>query len=82
MRLFHDDAQILLVHPGLEAGFEVAVEHALAVIFEDARIGEAAQQRRAHLGHIDIVFRREVEGLGDGQHADAGENLVAEALAT
>jgi hypothetical protein len=35
VRLFHDDAQVLLVHPGLEAGLEVAVEHALAVVLQD-----------------------------------------------
>jgi hypothetical protein len=30
------DVHVLLVHPGLEARLEVAVEHALAVILENA----------------------------------------------
>ena len=77
MRLFHDDAQVLLVHPGLEAGLEVALEHALAVVLEDLRVGKTAEQRLAHLGRIDAALRREVEGFGHRHHADTGEDLVA-----
>jgi len=75
--LGHDGAQVLLVHPGLEAGLEVALDHAAAVMFEDFRPSEAAEQRLAHARRIDAALAREVEGLGQRDHADAGENLVA-----
>jgi hypothetical protein len=56
MRRLHHDVQILFVHPALEARLEIAVEHALAVVFENARVSEAAEQRLAHLAGIDAVL--------------------------
>jgi hypothetical protein len=55
VRALHDDVHVLLMHPGLEAGLEVAVEHALAVILENLRIGETAEQRFAHPGRVDAA---------------------------
>ena len=64
------------MHPALETRLEVAVEHALAVVLEDLRVGEAAEQRLAHLAAVDPVFCRKSKGLGDRQHAHAGDDLV------
>lgn len=72
----HDDIEVLLVHPALETRFEIATEHALAVVFEDFRVGESAEQRLAYLAAVDAVFCRKSEGLGDRQHAHAGDDLV------
>ncbi len=76
MRRLHHDVQILFVHPALEARLEIAVEHALAMVFENARISKAAEQRLAHLAGIDAVLVGEGEGLGHRQHAHAGHDLV------
>ncbi len=77
MRLFHDDAQILLMHPGLEAGLEIAVEHALAMVLQNLRVSETTQQGFTDPRRVDAAFRREIEGFGHCGHADAGKNLVA-----
>src|SRR5690606_27040207 len=66
-----------LVHPGLEAGFEVALDHALAVVVENTAVGEAAEQRLAHTGRIDRTLARKVERFGHRRHAHTSEDLVA-----
>src|SRR5690606_25632016 len=44
------EVEVLLVQLDAEARVEGALDHALAVHLEDARVGEAAHQRLAHLG--------------------------------
>ena len=76
MRRLHHDVEILLVHPALEARFEITVQHALTVVFEDFRVGKTAEQRFSHLAAVDAVFRGKSKSLGHGQHAHAGHDLV------
>src|SRR5579885_2714139 len=45
LRPFEGEVQILLMQLDAEAGLEIALDHALAMDFENARGGEAAHQR-------------------------------------
>ena len=72
-RRLQREVQVLLVQLDAEARVEGALDHALAVHLEDARAGEAAHQRLAHLGRIGAGLGGEQQRLGhrlDGQRDD------------
>ncbi len=62
---------------GLEARHEIAVQHALAVDFQDAAVGRAAQQGLAHVAGIDALAGREFQGFRDPQQGGGNGDLVA-----
>ena len=77
VRFVEHDAQVLLMHPGLEAGLEVARQHASAMVVENAAGGEAAKQGFAHPPDVDAVDARKIESFGNHRHRCAGHHLIA-----
>ncbi|MNZ75611.1 hypothetical protein D3C78_940910 [compost metagenome] len=59
-----------------EAWIEGALDHALAVHFEDLRGSETAHQCFTHLGWIGTVFRSEQQGFGHGLDVQGHDDLV------
>jgi hypothetical protein len=59
-----------------EAGVEGTVDHPLAMHFQDARAGEAAHQRLAHLGRIGAGLGGEHQRLGHGLDIERHDDLV------
>ncbi|SOZ36500.1 hypothetical protein CBM2605_A280091 [Cupriavidus neocaledonicus] len=68
--------QVLLVQLDAEARIEGALDHAVAVHFQDARRGETAHQRLAHLGRIGTGLGREQQRFGHGLDVQRDDDLV------
>ena len=77
-RALQREVQVLLVQLDAEARVEGALDHALAVHFEDARGGEAAHQRLAHLGRVGAGLRREHQRLADRLDVQRDDDLVGD----
>ncbi len=59
-------------------GIEGALDHALAMHLEDARAGEAAHQRLAHLGRVGAGLGREHQRLGHRLDVQRHDDLVGD----
>ena len=70
--------QILLVQFDAETGIEGALDHALAMHFEDARGGETAHQRLPHLGRVGAGSRGEQQRLADRLDRQCDDDLVGD----
>jgi hypothetical protein len=70
--------EVLLVQLDAEARVEGALDHALAVHFEDARGGEAAHQRLPHLGRIGAGLGGEEQRFGDRLDGQRDDDLVGD----
>ena len=70
------EVQILLVQLDPEARVECALDHALAVHFEDARCRKAAEQRLPNPGVISARLLGKDECLGDGFNRQRHDDLV------
>ena len=70
--------QVLLVQLDAEARLEVALDHPLAMHFEDARIGEAAHQRLAHPRRVGAGLGREQQRLADRLDGQRDDDLVGD----
>src|SRR5476649_1474267 len=70
------EAQVLLVQLDAKARIEGALDHPLAVHFEDARGREAAHQRRAHLRRIGAGLAGEDQGLAHRRDVQRDDDLI------
>src|SRR5690606_18091801 len=70
--------EVLLVQLDPEAGIEGALDHALAMHFENARGGEPAHQRLAHPGRIGSGLRGKNQRLGHRFDGEADHDLVGD----
>ena len=70
------EVQILLVQFDAEARIKGAVDHPLAMNFEDARGGEPAHQRLSDLGRVGPGARGEQQRLADRFDRQRDDNLV------
>ena len=61
-----------------EARREGALDHALAMHFEDARGGEAAHQRLAHLGRVGAGLGGEHQRFADRRDVERDDDLVGD----
>ena len=68
--------EVLLVQADAEARVEGALDHALAVHFEDLRTGETAHQCLAYLGWIGAVLGGKQQGLGHRLNVQGDDDLV------
>ena len=59
-----------------EARVKSALDHALAVHFEDFRGGKATHQCFANLGRVSAVFRGKYQGFGHGLDIQGDDDLV------
>ena len=62
----------------LETGRKVALDHALAVDVEDARLGESTQQGLAHPRWVGAALRRKRQCLGHGHQRHCPDHIVGE----
>ena len=70
--------QILLVQFDAEAGREGALDHALAMHFEDARGRQPAHQRLPHLGRVGAGFRSKNKRFRDRLDGQRDDDLVGD----
>src|SRR5918994_993697 len=70
--------EIFLVQLDAEARIEGALDHALAVQLEDARAGEAAHERLAHLGRVRPRLGGEEQRFADGLDGQRHNDLVGD----
>ncbi|MNX83035.1 hypothetical protein D3C86_1147850 [compost metagenome] len=68
--------QIFLMEFDAEAGVERALDHPLAVHFQNARRREAAHQRLTHLGRVGASLGREQQRLGHRLDVQRHDDLV------
>ena len=73
-----DVAHVLGEQVRLEARLEGALERAVAVHFEHAALGEAAEQRLANLRGVHARLARERQRFGDDGQRAADDHLVAQ----
>ena len=59
-----------------KTGCEVAVEHFLAMGFENFRLGEAAEKRLPHLHRVDASLRRKHQRFADYRNRRANDHLI------
>ena len=77
-RAFQRQVEILLVQFDAEARLESALDHALAMHFENARGGKAAHQRLPHLGRIGAGLRCEHQRFADRLDGQRHDDLVGD----
>ncbi len=76
LRTRQRQVQIFLVQVDAKARLESALDHALAVHFENARRRKAAHQRLTHLGRIGPGLAGEQQRLGHGLDVERDDDLV------